>query len=329
MKELIKKLVEAYGPSGCEEEVSAIIRSLIGGKVDEIRTDNLGNLIAFKKGTGQGKRIMISAHMDEIGLIVSYIDKKGFARMGQVGGIPIATLTGGRARFANGAIGVLYNEKDAWMGPGALADCYIDTGASSPETSPVKVGDVACLQRPLEDLGTRLVSKAMDDRIGCAVAVQAILEMTASPNDVYIVFSTQEELGCRGAMVAAFGIEPEIGVAVDVTLTGDTPQCRPMAVELGKGPAIKVKDSGMLAHPGVKKWMVATAERLGIPYQLEVLLGGTTDAYSMQTTGRGVAAGCLSVPTRYVHSPSEMVDYADVLNSVKLLVGMLSEPVTW
>jgi tetrahedral aminopeptidase len=329
MKELIKKLVEAYGPSGCEEEVSAIIRSEITGKVDDLRTDNLGNLIAFKKGNGRGKRIMISAHMDEIGLIVSYIDKNGYARIGQVGGIPIATLTGGRARFANGTIGVLYNEKDAWMGPGALADCYIDTGATSPETSPVKVGDVACLQRPLDDLGTRLVSKAMDDRIGCAVAVQALLEISTSPNDIYIVFSTQEELGCRGAMVAAYGIEPEIGVAVDVTLTGDTPQCRPMAVELGKGPAIKVKDSGMLAHPGVKRWMVATAERLGIPYQLEVLLGGTTDAYSIQTSRSGVAAGCLSVPTRYVHSPSEMVDYADVLNSVKLLVGMLSEAVTW
>ncbi|MHB9034495.1 MAG: M42 family metallopeptidase [Anaerolineae bacterium] len=329
MKDLIQKLVEAYGPSGSEEQVRDIISALAQPKADALRTDNLGNLIALKKGTGGGKRIMISAHMDEIGLVVSYVDKKGFARIGNVGGIPIATLTGGRARFANGTIGVLYNEKDAWMGPGALADCYMDTGATSPEDSPVQVGDVACLHRPFEVLGKRLVSKAMDDRIGCAVALQALLEMTETPNDVYFVFSTQEEVGCRGAMVAAFGIEPEIGVSVDVTLTGDTPQAKPLAIDLGKGPAVKVKDSGMLAHPGVKRWMVATAERLGLPYQLEVLLGGTTDAYTIQTSRDGVAAGCLSIPTRYVHSPSEMVDYDDVLNSVKLLVGMLSTPVSW
>jgi len=327
MKELIKKLVEAFGPSGCEDEVSAIIRAEIGDKA-EVRSDNLGNLIAFKKGTGGGKRIMISAHMDEIGLIVSYVDKKGFARIGSIGGIPIATLTGGRARFADGTVGVLYNEKDAWKGPEALSDCYMDTGATSPEDSPVKVGDVACLHRPFEVLGNRLVSKAMDDRIGCAVALQALLEMPSSPNDLFFVFSTQEEVGCRGAMVAAFGIEPEIGVAVDVTLTGDTPQAKPMSVELGKGPAIKVKDAGMLAHPGVKNWMVATAEKLQIPFQLEVLTGGTTDAYTIQTSRDGVAAGCLSIPTRYVHSPSEMVDYDDVLNSVKLLVGMLETEIT-
>ncbi|MCE5259643.1 MAG: M42 family metallopeptidase [Chloroflexi bacterium] len=329
MKDLIKKLVEAFGPSGYEDQVRAIIQAEAAGKADEIRTDNLGNLIVLKKGSGGGERIMISAHMDEIGLMVSYIDKKGFARIGNIGGIALATLTGSRARFADGTIAVLYNEKDGWMGPGTLAECFIDTGATSPEDSPVKVGDVACIHRPFEELGGRLVSKAMDDRIGCAVALQALLDMAESPNDVYFVFSTQEEVGCRGAMVAAFGIEPEVAVAVDVTLTGDIPLAKPMSVELGKGPAVKVKDAGMLAHPGVKKWMVATAEKLALPYQLEVLTGGTTDAYTIQTSRDGIAAGCLSIPTRYVHSPSEMVDYNDVLNSVKLLVGMLSAPVSW
>ncbi|MHB1355672.1 MAG: M20/M25/M40 family metallo-hydrolase [Anaerolineae bacterium] len=329
MKELIKKLVEAYGPFGSEDEVNTMIRSFIAGKVDEMHTDTLGNLIAYKKGAGGGKRIMVSAHMDEIGLIVSYIDEKGFARVGQVGGIPIATLTGGRARFANGVIGVLYNEKDGWMGPGALADCYIDTGATSRETSPVKVGDVACLHRPLDDLGTRLVSKALDDRIGCAVAVQALLELKTSPNDIYMVFSTQEELGLRGAVAAAFGIEPEIGLAVDVTGTNDMPERRPVAVELGKGPAVKVKDGRTFAHANVRRWMITTAEKLGIPYQLEVGLLGSTDATAIQTSRSGVAVGCLSIPSRYMHTPSEMVDYTDVLNSVKLLVGMLSEPIGW
>jgi len=329
MKALIKELVEAFGPSGYEEQVAELIRAKAQAVADDIRTHNLGNLIVLKKGTGGGKRVMISAHMDEIGLIVSYIDKKGFARFNPVGGLPISTMTGARVRFANGTVGVIYNEKDGWAGPGSLADCYIDTGATCPEDSPVQIGDVACINRPMEELGPRLTSKAMDDRIGCAVALQALLELPASPNDVYFVFSVQEEVGCRGAMVAAFGIEPDVAVAVDVTSWGDTPQAKPMAIELGKGPAIKVKDGGMLAHSGVKRWMVASAEAAGVPYQLEVLIGGTTDAYTIQTARAGVPTGCLSVPTRYVHSPSEVVDYNDVLNATRLMVQMLANPISW
>jgi endoglucanase len=142
------------------------------------------------------------------------------------------------------------------------------------------------------------------------------------------VFSTQEELGLRGATTSAYGIEPDVGIAVDVTLTGDTPEpAFKMAVSLDKGPAIKVKDGGMLATPWVKEWMVEVAEANEIPYQLEVLLGGTTDARAIQTTQAGIAAGCLSIPTRYVHSPSETVSYADVLDSVQLLVALVAGPV--
>jgi len=141
------------------------------------------------------------------------------------------------------------------------------------------------------------------------------------------VFTTQEEVGTRGAMTAAYGIEPDVAVAIDVTLTGDTPEARPMAVALGQGPAVKIKDSGMIAHAGVRDWMIRTAETNDIPFQREVLEAGTTDAYSIQTTRQGIPAGCLSIPCRYVHTPSEMVDYGDVLNSVRLLKAMLSGPI--
>ena len=136
-------------------------------------------------------------------------------------------------------------------------------------------------------------------------------------------------MGTRGATTSAFGIDPDIGLAVDVTLTGDTPKSKPMAVSLGKGPAVKVKDTGMLADPRIVEWMCSTAEKRRIPYQREVLEGGTTDARAIQMTRSGVLAGCLSIPCRYVHTPSEMVDYEDVQNSVKLMVALLGAPVHW
>jgi len=186
---------------------------------------------------------------------------------------------------------------------------------------------MASFSRPFVDLGQRLTAKAFDDRIGCAVLVQTVLDLDASPHDVYFIFTVQEEVGLRGALTSAFGVEPDVAVAVDVTLTGDTPEAHPMAVSLGDGPAIKVKDGGMLAHPGVKEWMIKTAERLGLPYQLEVLERGTTDAMAIQTSRAGVAAGVLSIPCRYVHSPSETIDFGDVQNAVKLLLGLVGGPV--
>ena len=329
MKELIKKLVEAYGPSGYEVQVRDLIADIVRESVDELRTDSLGNLIALKKGTGGGKRIMIAAHMDEIGLIVTYVDKKGFLRFGTVGGVfPLATI-GSRVRFASGAIGVIGWEK--WLQPSSerpsLEELFLDVGAIPGNQLPVGVGDVASFDRPFVDMGQRLVAKAMDDRIGCAVAAQVLLDLGATPNDIYFVFTTQEEVGLRGALVSAFGVKPEVGVAIDVTKTGDTPEAHPMAVELSGGPAIKVMDSDVLVHPGVKNWMIKTAQGLGIEYQLEVLEFGGTDTAAMQRSRGGIPAGCLSIPCRYIHTPSEMVDYGDVQGAVKLLGEMLSKPV--
>ena len=327
MNELITRLTECFGPSGAESAVRELITAELPRGLS-VRTDALGSLIVHRRGGPGGRRVMLAAHMDEIGIVVTHVDQKGFLRFGGVGGVRLLPLAGSRVRFANGTSGVIGLEKvdDASRVPG-MEKFYIDVGARGPEDCPVKVGDVACFQRNCEVLGRRIVAKAMDDRIGCAILVQALKELAKSPHDLFFVFTVQEEVGLRGAGAAGFGVEPEIAIAVDVTLTGDTPECPPMAVSLGDGPAIKIKDGGMLAHVGVKDWLIRTAETHGIPYQREVLTAGTTDAGAIQTSRAGVPAGCLSVPTRYVHLPSEMVDADDVAGCVRLLVAALSGPI--
>ena len=332
MKPLIQKLTETFSPSGYESAIREVIRLEVEPLADEVRVDALGSLIVRKGEKGKnGRRIMLAAHMDEIGLIVTHVDGNGFARFTSIGGVRPHTLAGGRVHFANGTEGVVGMEQTDFSAikMPALSEYFIDTGATSPKDCPVKIGEVAAFQRPFLDLGGRLVAKSMDDRIGCAVLIETLRSLKSTPHELYFAFTTQEEVGTRGAVTSAFGIDPEIGLAVDVTLTGDTPKCKPMAVSLGKGPAVKVKDSGMLADPRIVEWMGRTAEKRRIPYQREVLDGGSTDARAIQMSRSGVLAGCLSVPCRYVHTPSEMVDYEDVLNSVKLMVALLSAPLPW
>ena len=326
MKELIGKLVGIPGPSGYETKIREAIRAEIASLVDEFYVDALGNLIAHKGQPG-GKKIMLSAHMDEIGLIVTHVDENGFARFTTIGGVRALNLPGGRVRFLNGVPGVIGKQNRSEPGSSSFEEMFIDVGASSRQGCPVRVGDMAAFERPFIDLGERLVSKAMDDRIGVAVLIETLRQLRSSPHQLYFVFSVQEEVGLRGATTAAYGIDPDIGLAVDVTGTGDTPKDSPMEVGLGKGPAIKVRDGGMLTDSRVVDWMVQTAEKSHLPYQLEILEHGTTDARVIQVSRAGVPVGCLSVPCRYVHSPSEMVDSNDVQNAVHLMVALLSDPI--
>lgn len=329
MKSLIKKLVETVGPSGYESAIREVVRAEVEEYADEIRVDAMGNLIV-KKGEKQagGLRVMLSAHIDEIGVMVTHVDKNGFARFTTIGGVRPHTCYGSRVRFMDGTAGVIGGERlDNAKHVHEIEAMFIDVGATSPEDSPVKIGDVAAFDRPFEDLGNRLISKAMDDRVCAAVLIETLKQVKNSPHELYFVFSTQEEVGLRGATAAAYSIDPDLGIASDVTMTGDTPRGVKMDVGLGKGPAIKVKDGGMLADPKVVEAMVECAQKHNIPYQLEVLLGGTTDAKAMQISRAGMPAGCVSVPTRYVHTPSEMVDVADVNNAVKLLTALISEPI--
>jgi endoglucanase len=298
---------------------------------DEIRVDALGNLIARKRpsrAAGRAKKIMIAAHMDEIGLVASHVDEKGFVRFSPIGTVFRRYVVGGRVRFLNGVPGVIgFDRLDNLNELPTLDKVYIDVGATGKKDCPVQIGDVAAFDRPYSELGNRLVAKSMDNRVGVLIAIEALRALKSTPHDLYFVFTTQEEVGTRGAATSAYGIDPDIGIALDVTPSGDTPNALKMEMTLGKGPCIKIQDVGLLADPRIVQWMIRAAEKNRIPYQREVLLMGGTDAQAIQLARAGVPAGCISVAVRYVHSPSEMVDYSDVQNAVKLLTAVLRTPI--
>jgi endoglucanase len=326
---LLEKLTQTYGPSGYEDAIRAVIGSAIEAVADETRVDPLGSLIGYRRGQGgahDGKRVILAAHMDEIGLIITHVEEKGFLRFTSIGGVRAAHCIGTRATFANGITGPIYVERrdDASKLP-ELQHLYLDIGCADRASCPVRVGDTATFVGPLMQRGSRLISKALDDRIGCYVLIEVMRRLDNSAHDVYFAFTTQEEITLSGARTAAYRIEPDIAISVDVTATGDVPKALPMEVSLGQGPAVKVKDGGMIAHPHVRDRLVEAAERAGAPYQMEVLLGGTTDAAAMQLVRSGVPSGCLSIPCRYVHSPSEMVDQGDVEHAIEVLLSLLRE----
>lgn len=322
--DLLEQLTQTFGPSGFEDAIRDVIRQEVAPLVDELRVDPLGSLVAYRKGTGGGQKIALAAHMDEIGVMATYVEEQGYVRFTSIGGLRPLNCAGSRVRFANGVVGVVSVERrdDANSLP-ALQHLYIDVGATSREDCPVAVGDPGQFIGPLVCQGNRLVSKTMDDRVGCYVLIEVLRRLEDTPHDVYAIFSTQEEIGLAGARTSAFRIDPDIAISIDVTGTGDTPKAHPMAVELGKGPAIKVKDGGMIAHPLVRDKLVAAAKEAGLPYQMEILLGGSTDAAAMQLVRAGVPSGCVSIPCRFIHSPSEMIDEADVENAIILLVTAL------
>ncbi len=324
---LLKKLLETYGPSGNEEKVRDIIREEIRDYVDELKTDKMGNLIAIKKASG--KKIMVASHMDEIGIIITGIDDKGFLRFSNVGGISPYISLGQRVMFSDGTLGVVGMEDLENIKDLKLNKMYIDIGAQSKEEAAKKIniGDMACFYQPMALLGNNIVSKGLDNRIGCFIAIETLKQIQSSPNELYFVFTIQEELGIRGAKTAAYGLDPDLGIAVDVTSTGDTPKAKHMAVELGKGPAIKIMDRSLLSHPLVKKLMIDTAKNNQIPYQLEVLEFGGTDSGAIHLARGGVPSGVLSIPCRYVHSPSEAVSQKDVKNAIVLLTKILEKQI--
>ena len=205
-----------------------------------------------------------------------------------------------------------------------LQKLFLDVGATGKEDAQVQVGDTAVFRSSFGAVGDRLFAANLDDRIGCAVLIQALRELESSPHEILAVFTVQEEVGTRGATTAGYGLEPEIILAIDVTATGDFPQATPMEVALGKGPAIKIMDRRMIVHPMVRSWLENTARTHDIPFQLEVLEYGTTDASAVQVSRAGVPAGTVSIPCRYVHTPSQVADCNDARNAVRLLVNALS-----
>lgn len=327
MEALVKKLTEAYGPSGYEDKVRELIIEEIKDYVDGFEVDTMGNLIAHK-GNKNGFKVMVASHMDEIGVVISHIDKKGFLRFAPIGGVFPINILGQRVVFMNGVVGAIGEEKRETMKDELKIDkMYIDIGATSEEDAKrkVSVGDIGCFERNFVSAGKRFISKAFDDRIGCVVAIETIKNLKETPNNVYFVFTVQEEIGLKGAKTSSYKVTPDMAIVLDVTATGDTPEASTMAVELGKGPAIKVRDLGFIVNQKVKNLLVSIAQENSIPYQLEVLEKGTTDAMAIQLTKDGVPVGVISIPCRYVHTPSELVDKSDVENSIKLLTKVLQK----
>jgi len=324
MKDMIRAFVEEFGVAGHEGRVRTIIADEIREHVDDMHTDALGNLIATRGPEDADATLMFSAHMDEIGLIVTHIDDDGFLRFSNIGGIQPHRLLDERVVFANGRVGTVGVERVEKMKDLKMEKLFIDIGCASKEEAAeyVEVGDAASFHRPLVDMGDRLLSKAMDDRIGCAVLAQVLKEMDSPHNRIVGVFSVQEEVGLRGARTAAYQVAPDLGIALDVTGTGDTPKARRLDVSLGDGAAIKIMDMSLITHPGVKRLLLELAEEHGISYQREVLEFGGTDAGAIHLSRSGVPSGCISIPTRYLHGPSEMVDCSDVRACVDLAVAL-------
>ncbi|MDD4658238.1 MAG: M42 family metallopeptidase [Eubacteriales bacterium] len=333
--ELLKKLSQTPGISGREERIRALIKEELEKLADEVKVDAIGNVIAFKKGKSGGKKVMISGHMDEIGFIVSQIEG-GFLRLSPVGGLDPRNLVAQRV--------VVHGRKDLRgimmpaikpvhimtaeeaKAPLKISDLYVDLGLTQEETEKlVRIGDPVTIDREFIEFGANVSGKAMDDRAGVWVMIEALRQVKEHEVDIYAVASVQEEVGLRGATAGAYGIRPNIGVALDVTLAVDGPGSSKQyqVTALGEGAAIKIMDSASISNYKLVDFMRSLAEENQIKYQMEILPRGGTDAGAIERVQTGCPVITLSVPTRHVHSNVETINKEDIKNTAALLAKFL------
>lgn len=323
--ELMKKLSDCFSPSGREKNVRDIIINEIKDYADEINVDVLGNVIARKKGTG--KKILFSAHMDQIGLIITHVDEKGFLRFSNVGGVHAKEIIGLRMVFDNGLEGVVCSEKVDDKEKVTMSKLFLDVASTSKDfvKDNFKVGDMCVFKSEYYETEDCVICKAADDRIGCFILIEALKNHPSTDNDVYYVFSVQEEVGCRGAKTAGYSINPDLAIAVDVTATGDTEDGIKMDVKLGDGAAIKIMDKSIITHPDVKDLLTDLSIENNIKYQYEVLEFGGTDAGPIHMSREGVPSGVISIPTRNLHSSGEIFNKQDVNECIKLVKAVVAK----
>lgn len=338
IKSLLEIFTNAHGVSGFEDNIRELLELELKPYVDTIRKDTMGNLIANKNG--EGPSIMLAAHMDEIGLMVKYIDDNGFLRFIQIGGWFDPTLVSqrviihGKRGPVTGVIGCkpphLMKEEDRKKSV-KLEDMFIDIGAKDREDAEslgIEIGVTASIDREFRSLANgRVTSKAFDDRAGLVVLIEVMRRLSKHKIEanVYAVGTVQEEVGLKGARTCAFGVCPSIALAIDTTAPGDYPGVskNDSSLEIGKGPVITVADAsgrGLITHPQIINWLKETASENKIPYQLGVGSGGTTDATAIHLTKDGIPTGTISIATRYVHSPVELLDTADLEACISLVV---------
>ncbi len=316
----LKEITGIYGPSGHEQLVAEYIINEIKDYVDEINIDKLGSVIARKKGNGP--KLMVAGHMDQIGMMVTDVDDKGFIRLTNIGGINPYISHGERVVFKDGTVGIVYKEESTEIGKLKLDKLFVDIGAKDKEeaTKKINIGDVCVYQSNFNETDHTVSVGALDDRIGCFIMIEALKELKTVENDCYFVFTVQEEVGIRGAKTTAFAVDPDVGLAIDITSCGDMPGSKRFKISLHDGVAIKVRDNSLLSHPKVNQVLTETCKAEEIKYQMEVLEFGGTDAGGISLTREGVPASCLSIPTRYAHSAHETVSKDDVDAAIKLLI---------
>ena len=316
MYNVLKKLISVPSVSGREKRLAETVKEMISPYTDEQYIDAMGNLVACRRGTAgkNAKKVLLCAHMDEIGLMATAIEDNGYIRVAPIGGIYWSASAYTVVTFENGTKGVLVPE-DSAKPEDYKADCFcIDIGATSKKEAEKKIaiGDCAILEPRLTRLmGRKIAGHPLDDKIGCAILVDIARHLENAACDVYFVFSVQEEVGCRGAGPASFLIEPDFALVFDVTGTGDAQGAKPMAVKVGGGAAIKIKDKSVICHTEVVERLASLAKGDKIAHQFEILTYGGTDTSSIQVSGNGVRVGALSIPTRYIHTGVEMADLRD------------------
>lgn len=330
MLNILKSLNATPSVSGREKAISDKILSYIAPLCDKVWEDPMGNLIAYKRGSGtERKKIMLCAHMDEIGFIVTHIDDKGFIRTSPIGGINYISACYSYVVSEKGVRGVLVPEAGTAAGDIKADKTYIDIGAKDRKEAEkkVKIGDFFVCDSSVTKIGKKLCGRPMDDRIGCAILIKIAekLKDTDCKNDIYYCFSSQEEVGARGSKPAAFSIDPDCGIAFDVTGTGDVIGAKPMECALGDGAAIKLKDQSVLCDREIVDKLTSLAKENDIKHQFEILPYGGTDTSSIQLTRGGIKAGALSIPTRYIHSNVEMIDMNDCDACVDLAIAFVRE----
>ncbi len=322
MINLIKKYISAFSVTGNEHTLAEIIKNDIAPYADTIEEDAMGNLIAFKKGEDSSKRTMLASHMDEIGFVVTHIEESGYIRVAQVGGINPVASSYGEVVFENGVKGVIAIDAGTQFSDISVKKMFVDIGAKNKKEAEKKVSVglyLSLTQRITRLANNRIAAKAFDDRVACAVLVEAARRAVKIKHDTYYVFTVHEEVGRRGATAAANLILPTYGIACDVTPAFDVPGASGGAVSIGKGAAIKIKDSSVVCSKKIVDELTALADNAKIKYQYEVLTAGGTDTGSMQVAGPGCFAGCVSIPLRYVHTPIETLDKSDLDACAELL----------
>lgn len=318
----LKTLCAAFGPSGQEKEIAQVIEGLAKPYADEISRDVLGNLIIHKKGSGP--KVMFAAHMDSLGLMVTHITDEGFLRVGRLGGVSPRDVLGTPVRFQNGVLGTVYENDDLGDAKREMGHLFVDIGAKNAEEARkrVQVGDVAVYATPTYESGRALISPYLDNRVSCLALLWAMELVSKSENDLYFVFTTQEEVGLRGAQTAAYAIDPDYAIVADVTVADDLPGSKhTCSSKCGGGAAVKVMDGDVICHPEMVTMLKGLAEEQNISYQLDVISDGGTDGGAIHKSRAGVFTGGVSVPCRNIHCPQEVVWLEDVEATAKLLAA--------